>query len=305
VLASSDRRYWLDTDRPGERIAVGSPLRGVYLMSALDSDRRCREYHTDFRICLLRGGRSSIGVSYRCRGQHSAGSGELMAFEPGDHHVTTAVTGKVAFDVVGVSIERLEAAAQELGLRGKFHFKTPHIAHPNVASCMRTFIASAAAAADAFTLECQCTLFLEQLVRTCGESPPPVQRRDAVRHFGIRKARDYLRDHYLENVGLDDLAKIAGLSRFAFAHAFKQHVGVAPHAYLKLRRACEARHLVEQGLPIVDVMARLGYTDVPFLTRTLKTHFGVTPARWRFAFKANTKSGRLADADPLPSRQIR
>jgi hypothetical protein len=52
-------------------------------------------------------------------------------------------------------------------------------------------------------------------------------------------------------------------------------------------------------------MALLGYTDVPFLTRTLKTHFGVTPARWRFAFKANSNGGRIAASDRMPSRQTR
>jgi AraC-like DNA-binding protein len=291
---NSDRRLWLDSDRPGERLAVGSPLPGVYLLSARGSDRRCREYHSDFRVCLLRLGQWGVGASYRCRGSHGVGSGELMAFEPGDHHVTLDVTGRVSFDVVGISVEQMQAAARELGVRGEFHFKSARIDQPGVALAVQEFVSAAAQCADRLELEAKHTALLERLVETCGETPAPLRRSDSVRHFGVRKARDYLRDNYLANPSLDELARASGLSRFSFAHAFKRYVGMPPHAYLKLRRACEARDLIERGVPIVDVMARLGYTDVPFLTRTLKRYFGATPARWRSAFRANSTPGVAA-----------
>lgn len=211
-----------------------------------------------------------------------------MAFEPGDHHVTTQVTGKVSFDVVGISFERLQAAARELGLRSEFHFKSAQINQPEVAASLQRFVLCAAAGGDALELECHYAALLSRLIEHCGEAHAPFKRTDFVPHFGVRKMRNYLRENFVENATLEDLARGSGLSRFSFAHEFKRHVGLPPHRYLKLRRACEARRLVEKGVPIGEVTFMLGYTDVPFLTRTLKTYFGATPARWRDAFRANS-----------------
>jgi AraC-like DNA-binding protein len=96
-----------------------------------------------------------------------------------------------------------------------------------------------------------------------------------------------LRSNFSEEPQLEHLARLAGLSRFAFAHAFKRYVGLPPYAYFQLRRACEARRMIEAGLPIAIVAERLRYTDVPLLTRTLKTYFGAPPARWRRCLESN------------------
>ena len=119
------------------------------------------------------------------------------------------------------------------------------------------------------------------------ETPALLRRRDSVPHAGVRAAREYLRHNFREEPRLEDLARLAGLSRFAFAHAFKRYVGMAPYAYFQMRRASEARGMVEKGVPIAVIAERLGYTDVPLLTRTLKAHFGAPPARWRRCLESN------------------
>jgi AraC-like DNA-binding protein len=122
-------------------------------------------------------------------------------------------------------------------------------------------------------------------------------RRETVPHYGIRAARDYLRDNYRDNPTLEQLAERAGLTRFAFAHAFKKYVGLPPHAYLRLRRVCEARKHMELGESTADIVQSLGYVDVPLLSRTFKSYFGLPPARWRRAFEVNSNSGgALLDA---------
>src|SRR5215471_16735915 len=48
----------------------------------------------------------------------------------------------------------------------------------------------------------------------------------------LRRVRKYIEAHLENNVGLEVLAGIAGLSLSYFARAFKQSEGVAPHDYL-------------------------------------------------------------------------
>lgn len=270
----------MKTDRPGEYLAVRKPLPGMSLLSGRGSDRCWTEYHSEFKVCLL--GSSAASVSYQCRGTHIAVPGELMLFEPGDHHVTTRVDGRAAFDVVGIDPVEFDQAAQELGLRGALHFRAAHLRPPGeIAGALERLVQSAASGGCRLELECLRTDFLQFLLRGCVETPVPTRRRDFVAHAGVRAAREHLRHNFQEEPRLADLAQLAGLSHFAFAHAFKRYVGMPPYAYFQMRRASEARRLIESGLPIAVVAARLGYTDVPLLTRTLKAHFGAPPARWR------------------------
>lgn len=46
-----------------------------------------------------------------------------------------------------------------------------------------------------------------------------------------RRCTEYLNDHPSENVGLEHLAGLVGLSPFHFARAFKQSTGVPPHRF--------------------------------------------------------------------------
>lgn len=296
-MHAGDRRHWLATDRPGERVALSTPLPAVRLTSVQNSNRCWSEYHLEFSLILvsssskgLSASYSSKGVSasYRCRGSHSAGAGQLMAFEPGDHHVITRISGgRAHFDVITIEASELERVASELDHRGPFHFRTPHITDVEMAQALEGLVRSVAAGAGNLEVECQYTSFLLKVFRGCSESRPSFRRLDAIRHGGIRATRNYLRDSCRDNPSLAELAQRAGLSRFAFAHAFKKHVGLSPHAYLKLRRVSEARRLLERGMPIADVARSLGYVDVPFLTRTFKAYFGAPPARWRRHLERN------------------
>jgi AraC-like DNA-binding protein len=274
-------------------------LPGVRLTSVTNSDRCWKEYHLDYNICLVSPSSKGVGANYTGRGCHSAGPGDLIAFEPGDHHVTTRVSGGPAcFDLIGIDPAEMERAMAELRIRGRFQFRSPHMKAPDVARALVMLVHSAASGGSGLELESRYATFLQKLVAQCAEPSVALRRPEAVRHSGIRAARNYLRDNPHENPSLADLAQMAGLTRFAFAHAFTQHVGLPAHTYLKLRRACEARRLVEFGVPIVEVASRLGYVDVPLLTRTLKAHFGAPPARWRRCLQRNSQgpSARSASA---------
>ncbi len=279
----------MKTDRPGEYLAVSRPLPGTSLLSGRDSDRCWTEYHLEYKICMLGRQGRGVGVDYQCRrGSYAAGAGELMLFEPGDHHVTNRVQGRAAFDVVGLDPATLERAARELEMRGSLHFRDAHLRpSPRLGRVMERLVAAAASGAPPLELECLQARFIELLLQDHVETPAALRRRDWVPHAGIRAAREYLRGHFDEEPRLEDLARIARLSRFAFAHAFKQHVGMAPYAYFQLRRASEARRSIERGLPIALVAKQLRYADVPLLTRTLKSYFGAPPARWRRCIESN------------------
>jgi AraC family transcriptional regulator len=97
-----------------------------------------------------------------------------------------------------------------------------------------------------------------------------------------RTVRDYVHEHLAETISLDDLAAVAGLSRFHFARKFRATIGTAPHAYVLQQRVERARVLLQRtGTPIPEVAASCGFADQPHLTREFKKRVGVTPGRYR------------------------
>src|SRR4051794_22427895 len=60
----------------------------------------------------------------------------------------------------------------------------------------------------------------------------------------LLRAKDVADAHYADRLGVDDMARAAGLSRAYFSREFKQAFGVAPHAYLLTRRLERAASLL-------------------------------------------------------------
>jgi AraC-like DNA-binding protein len=81
--------------------------------------------------------------------------------------------------------------------------------------------------------------------------------------------------------GLETLASEAGMSRAAFAAAFKTQVGAPPGDYLTRWRISVAQALLRQDLPIKQVAERVGYESQTGFLRAFKAVLGVSPTAWR------------------------
>lgn len=60
---------------------------------------------------------------------------------------------------------------------------------------------------------------------------------------------------------------------------FLKAVGMTQGTLYQIERARQAQTLLQQGVPIADVVFQAGYADQPHLTRSLKRFIGHTPAR--------------------------
>ncbi len=109
---------------------------------------------------------------------------------------------------------------------------------------------------------------------------PPIVTREK---FAVQHARAYLRQHYAENVSLEDLAAQVNLSPYHLVHVFHAEVGVPPHVYLTHVRVERAKALLAAGQQIAQIAADVGFTDQSHLTRRFKGVVGVTPGHYRQA----------------------
>jgi AraC-like DNA-binding protein len=83
-------------------------------------------------------------------------------------------------------------------------------------------------------------------------------------------------------LGLDDLAKAAGMSRTRFAVHFKSVAGVAPLTYLtEWRMRLAQRALREEDTSIIELAATLGYASESAFSNAFKRVTGTRPSDYR------------------------
>ena len=95
--------------------------------------------------------------------------------------------------------------------------------------------------------------------------------------------REYIDSHLSENISLDRMAEMAGLSVFHFARAFRRSFGTPPHSYQLRRRIEHAHHLLRQTeLALSEIALSTGFSDQSHFARHFRRLTGMTPsaARW-------------------------
>lgn len=114
------------------------------------------------------------------------------------------------------------------------------------------------------------------------EQMTPAQARGGLSPALIRRVHDYVEVHLDENVDLDALAAIAGLSRYHFARSFKQSEGMTPHAFLLNRRLEKAEDLLLRSkLSLSEIALAVGFADQSHLARRFRQWSGVSPSEFR------------------------
>jgi AraC family transcriptional regulator len=98
----------------------------------------------------------------------------------------------------------------------------------------------------------------------------------------LNRVNEYLRAHLGEPLGLHDLARVAGQSRFHFARLFRNTVGHSPHQHV-LRERVQRAHslLVGTSLPLSEIALRTGFSSQSHFSDTCRRLLGATPSSLR------------------------
>jgi AraC family transcriptional regulator len=90
---------------------------------------------------------------------------------------------------------------------------------------------------------------------------------------------DYIEAHLTSDLQLAELSTVAGISRSHFARAFRNTIGIPPHAFVLQRRLARSVELLtHRKLPMREVAERCGFADHAHLTRAFKAKFGYPPS---------------------------
>ncbi len=99
------------------------------------------------------------------------------------------------------------------------------------------------------------------------------------------RAKDLADARYSEALGVDDLARAAGLSRAHFSREFRRAFGESPHAYLLTRRLERAAALLRTtDRSVADICFTVGLQSVGSFTTSFTRTYGMSPTAYRETF---------------------
>jgi AraC family transcriptional regulator len=98
----------------------------------------------------------------------------------------------------------------------------------------------------------------------------------------LARVLEYMRMHLAEDIGLYELAALAGCSPQHFKRVFKTSSGLPPYRFLSRLRVERAQTLLARGsLTLAEVGLASGFSNQSHFTTVFRNHTGVTPGRWR------------------------
>jgi AraC-like DNA-binding protein len=101
----------------------------------------------------------------------------------------------------------------------------------------------------------------------------------------LLRAKDLADVRYFEALDVDDLARVAGLSRAHFSREFRRAFGESPHAYLLTRRLERAAALLRMtDRTVADICVSVGLQSVGSFTSSFTRTFGLSPTAYRARF---------------------
>lgn len=98
----------------------------------------------------------------------------------------------------------------------------------------------------------------------------------------LLKVREHLDEYFTEITPLDDLARIACMSRSHLCHQFREHFGTTMSSYVVRRRMSIAQRLLyDVNLRPGEIAKEVGYPDIYQFSKQFKKTFGVSPTQYR------------------------
>jgi len=248
-------------------------------------------FHEHYVIGFIERGRRNLKVRGNC---HLTAPGDLLLFNPGDNHACEAHDDQpLDYRCINIESAVMAKAAREIfGDERQMQFLQPIVFHCDLIEELRELHTMILRGERGVRKEERFYFLLEQLLRDCaeaGEREPIAEPRAEV-----KVVCDYLTAHSTEQISLDALSAIAGLSKYHLLRAFTKETGITPYSYLETIRIDLAKSLLRQGKSPAEAGLTAGFSDQSHFSNAFKRFIGLTPGQYRRVFAENRAEDKEA-----------
>jgi AraC-like DNA-binding protein len=250
-------------------------LPGIALLCANNSGKLWNFFHESYDICCPSMSWRGISENKYRNQNFTFKAGRMSVYEPGEVHKTTLVTAPANFRVLMVSATFMRSYLEMLDVRPAIHFKT----FVENATLLRDKMNRLASAIETNSsgLLCESSFysFIDAFITEFSECFTFTIKSDITP--GLKRVREYIEEHFIRDIRLDELAKISCMSKFHFLRSFKKAYSITPHTFLIRVRISKAQQCMNIGKEFDCSM----FSDQSHFIRTFKQVFGVTPKKYR------------------------
>lgn len=213
--------------------------------------------------------------------------GDLLLFNPRDNHACEQIDGKTLdYRCINIQPEIMSKAVFEITGKAYLPYFTPQVVfYSELVAVLRELHQIIMEEEKDFRKEEIFFFLLEQLIEEYTEQAMPTE--NAGQSTEARAICEFLEKHYMENITLDDLCKLTGLSKYYLLRSFTKQKGISPYSYLETIRIDHAKKMLEQGILPIDVAFQTGFTDQSHFSNFFKKFIGLTPKQYMNIFKDN------------------
>jgi two-component system response regulator YesN len=114
----------------------------------------------------------------------------------------------------------------------------------------------------------------------------PAEDRSLNKRTVVEQVKAYIESNYREHLRIDDLARLAAVSRTALAVTFKQETGLSIWGYVHRVRMLKAReYLLSGSYKMYEIASMVGYDDRKYFSELFKDHYGQNPLEYKKAME--------------------
>ena len=231
-------------------------------------------FHDEYSIALITSGTHNFTCN---KNEFYAKPGDIRLINPGDIHVCKSKTwGYITFTPDSNFVEAFSESCQK-----ELHnitFANPVI---NNHKLTKLFIDLNSANKE-WQDELMAENILEELVVNLISSYSNNQIKSKEISYSRKKlvqAVEYMRENFYENLKLENLAQISGLSKYHFLRKFKEEFSMTPHAYLLQIRIQNAKNMLLNHQSLTNIALSCGFSDQSHFTRVFNKIYGMSPGK--------------------------
>ena len=252
-------------------------------------------FHEHYVIGFIERGRRNLKVRGQCL---LTAPGDLLLFNPGENHACEAYRDQpLDYRCINITPDVMAAAAREItGSENPVAFSQAVVFHSELIGELKELHSMILRGERGVQKEERFYFLLEQLLReyaqTDAREPASEPRAE------VRAVCEYLSKHAVEQVSLDTLGEIAGLSKYHLLRAFTKETGITPYRYLETIRIDRAKSLLREGVSPAEAALSAGFSDQSHFSNAFKRFIGLTPGQYRRVFAENRAEDKEEQHEP-------
>ena len=111
---------------------------------------------------------------------------------------------------------------------------------------------------------------------------PESRQHISVKKQNLQNIKEYLDQHYMEKINLDDLAEMFYINKFYLTRIFREQFGTSVNSYLLQVRITHAKQLLRfTDRTIEEIAGECGVADASYFSRMFRKVEGISPGEFR------------------------